>query len=183
MNRRLIFLLPLAVFLMIAVYFGIGLTLDSKKLPNMLAGKPVPEFTLKPILGRDIKGFANTDLIGDVSLVNIFGSWCVACQVEHPFLMDVRAKNLAPIHGIDWREVDPKDGPDWLRRKGDPYTLIGDDPKSRAAISFGVTGAPETFLVDQKGVVRYKYVGPINQKVWNDEIWPLIQELRKTKGS
>ncbi len=97
--------------------------------------------------------------------------------------MDIKERNLAPIHGIDWREEDKSAGPDWLKKFGDPYTLAGDDPKSRAAIAFGVTGAPETFLVDQKGVVRYKHVGPINQQSWDEVIFPLIRKLRQGGGT
>jgi cytochrome c biogenesis protein CcmG/thiol:disulfide interchange protein DsbE len=182
MKSRLMFLIPLLIFSVLVGYFAIGLTMDPRKLPSMLDGKPVPEFTLAPIKDRDADGFKNTDLLGQVSLVNIFGSWCVACRVEHPFLLDVKQKGLVPIHGIDWREQDETAGPDWLRRYGDPYTLVGDDPKSRAAIAFGVTGAPETFLVDQKGVIRYKHVGPINQQSWDDVIYPLIQKLRTGEG-
>lgn len=178
MKSRLTFLLPLLVFMVLVGYFAVGLTKDPRKLPNMLKGKPVPEFVLAPILDRDDKGFKSTDLEGDVSLVNVFGSWCVACRIEHPFLLELKDKNLVPVHGIDWREVDPKAGPDWLRKLGDPYTLVGDDPVSRAAIAFGITGAPETFLVDQKGIVRYKHVGPINQQSWSEIIFPLIQKLR-----
>ena len=183
MNRRLVFLIPLGVFLVLAVYFAVGLTKDPKKLPNMLAGKPVPEFDLPPIKGRGAKGFANTDLADGVSLVNIFGSWCVACRVEHPFLMELKANGAVPIHGIDWREVDADAGPAWLKRFGDPYTLVGDDPKSRAAIAFGVTGAPETFLVDAKGVVRHKVVGPLDQKIWDTTLKPMIEKLRKEGAS
>ena len=183
MNKRLMFTLPLVVFLVLAGYFAVGLTKDPKKLPNMLAGKPVPAFDLPPIKGRGDKGFANTDLNDGVSLVNIFGSWCVACQVEHPFLMELKASTDVPIHGIDWREVDPDAGPAWLKKKGDPYTLVGDDPKSRAAIAFGVTGAPETFLVDAEGVVRYKVVGPIDKQIWNETLKPLIDKLRAEGNS
>jgi len=183
MNNRVLFVMPLVVFLVLAGYFAVGLTLDPKKLPNMLAGKPVPDFALKPIKGRDDKGFASADLKKSVSLVNIFGSWCVACQVEHPFLMELKATSDVPIHGIDWREVDPDAGPAWLKKKGDPYALVGDDPRSRAAIAFGVTGAPETFLVDAEGVVRYKVVGPINKALWDDTLKPLIDKLRQGGAS
>jgi cytochrome c biogenesis protein CcmG/thiol:disulfide interchange protein DsbE len=134
MNKPLFFLTPLFVFLILVGYFAIGLTKDPSKLPNMLAGLPVPEFTLAGLKGRDDKGFKNTDLLGEVTLVNIFGSWCIACRVEHPFLMEVKQKNLVPIHAIDWREEDSNAGPLWLIKNGDPYTLVGDDPKSKAAI-------------------------------------------------
>ena len=167
MNRRVFFLIPLAVFLVLASYFAVGLTKDPKRLPSMLEGKPVPDFELKPIKGRDNKGFASTDLEGSVALVNIFGSWCVACRAEHPFLMDLK------------QEEDPDAGAAWLKKHGDPYALVGDDPKSRAAIAFGVTGAPETFLVDAKGVIRHKIVGPLNKKIWENTVEPMIERLRK----
>ena len=183
MPGRWIYTVPLAIFCVIGIYLGVGLTLDPKKLPSMLEGKPVPAFDLPPIKHRGEKGFANTDLLGDVSLVNIFGSWCVACRVEHPYLMELKKHGDVPIHGIDWREEDPEAGPAWLRKFGDPYTLVGDDPRSKAAIAFGVTGAPETFLVDQKGIVRYKHIGPVDDNVWKDVLWPLIQKLRAEGAS
>jgi cytochrome c biogenesis protein CcmG/thiol:disulfide interchange protein DsbE len=176
--KRWAFLLPLVVFAVVAAYFAVGLTRDPKVIPSVLIDKPVPEFVLPPIKGRD-KGFTSVDLKGEVSLVNIFGSWCVACLVEHPFLMKIKKQNLAPIHGIDWREENPDAGPAWLRKHGDPYTLIGDDPNSKGAIAFGVTGAPETFVVDRQGVIRYKHIGPITEQVWDKTLWPLIQDVRK----
>jgi len=99
------------------------------------------------------------------------------------FLMTLKQKNLVPIHAIDWREEDKSAGPLWLKKHGDPYTLAGDDPKSKAAISFGVTGAPETFLVDKKGIVRFKHIGPINQQLWQTTLMPLIALLRKESSS
>ncbi|WNJ99721.1 DsbE family thiol:disulfide interchange protein [Thalassospiraceae bacterium LMO-JJ14] len=180
--KRFLYILPLAGFLLIGVYLAIGLGLDPQKLPSMLEGKPVPAFDLPGLEGRDEKGLKNTDLQGDVSLVNVFGSWCVACRVEHPFLMTIKENGWVPIHAIDWREPDRQAGPAWLRRHGDPYTLAGDDPRSIAAISFGVTGAPETFVVDKKGIVRYKHVGPITKEVWNGTLEPLIAHLREQGG-
>ena len=114
-----------------------------------------------------------------MSLVNIFGSWCVACRVEHPFLMKIKAENRVPLHGIDWREQSRDDGPAWLAKFGDPYTLIGDDPESRAAIAFGVTGAPETFVVDKQGVIRHKHIGPMTERIWKETLLPIIMEFRK----
>jgi cytochrome c biogenesis protein CcmG/thiol:disulfide interchange protein DsbE len=176
-NKRLLFLLPLAVFMVLAVYFFIGLSKDPSKLPSVLINQAVPEFALAPIKGRD-KGLTSADLKGQVSLVNIFGSWCIACKIEHPFLMKIKKNNWVPLHGIDWREKRPDDGPEWLNKTDDPYTLIGDDPKSKGAIAFGVTGAPETFIVDRRGIIRYKHIGPMNEKIWRETIRPLIEELR-----
>ena len=177
--RQLLFALPLLGFLGIGAYLGIGLTMDPSKLPSMLEGKPVPAFDLQPLQGRDGIGFSNDHLKGEVSLVNVFGSWCVACRIEHPFLMQLKANDLVPIHGIDWRETDRLAGPAWLKRFGDPYTRVGDDPKSKAAIAFGVTGAPETFVVDQQGIIRYKFFGPLTPQIWAETLKPLIEHLRK----
>lgn len=179
---RLLFLLPLLVVLVLAGYFWIGLGRDAQVIPSVLIDRPVPEFDLAPIAGRD-RGFSSDDLEGHVSLVNIFGSWCVACRVEHPFLMRLKERNVIPIYGIDWREKTPEAGPAWLRRHGDPYTLVGDDPESEAAIAFGVTGAPETFIVDAEGVIRYKHIGPITPENWEETLWPIVQRLRAEQFS
>jgi cytochrome c biogenesis protein CcmG/thiol:disulfide interchange protein DsbE len=174
--RRLLYLLPLLVFLGLAGYFWAGLGRDPAVLPSVLIDRPVPAFDLPPIEGRE-RGLSSADLRGDVSLVNVFGSWCAACRIEHPVLMRLKAEGDVPIHGIDWREKNRTDGPAWLARYGDPYTLIGDDPESRAAIALGVTGAPETFVVDADGVIRYKHVGPVTQEVWEERLWPIVERL------
>ena len=105
------FLSPLLVFIVLVLYFALGLTKDPRRLPNMLAEKPVPHFNLKPIKGRDAKGFNSVDLTGNISLVNIFGSWCVACRTEHPLLMKLAKSGYVAIHGIDWRAESPNAGP------------------------------------------------------------------------
>jgi len=181
--RRFIYLIPLAVLVVVGIFSIMQLKQVSggkavNILPSVLINREIPPFDLAPIQGRD-RGFGSKDLLGQVTIVNLFGSWCVACQVEHPFLVKVKEKGLVPIYGIDWREKDPTAGPKWLARYGDPYTLVGNDPDSKAAIAFGVTGAPESFIVDQKGIIRYKHIGPITPKVWDQTLWPLIQELRK----
>lgn len=176
--KRLMYLLPLGVFLILAGYFAVGLQLNPRDMPSVLIDQEVPPFDLKPIKGRE-RGFSSEDLKGQVSLVNVFGSWCISCLAEHDMLMEISRKGLVPIHGIDWRERDADAGPQWLAERGDPYTLIGDDPDSKAAIAFGVTGAPETFFVDRRGFIRYKHVGPITPDIWERSLWPLVQELRK----
>ncbi len=180
--KRLGFLLPLVALATLGGYFAKGLYDAQGKnpgeLPSVLLDRPVPEFSLPAIEGRD-RGLRDSDLKGRVSLVNIFGSWCVACRVEHPVLMGIKEKNLVPIQGIDWREPDRQAGPKWLKKFGDPYTLIGDDPRSLGAIAFGVTGAPETFLVDRQGIIRLKRIGPITTEYWEKTLWPLIKQLRR----
>lgn len=175
--KRLMYLTPLAIFLVIAGYFAVGLTLNPRNLPSVLIDQQVPPFKLEPIKGYE-RGFSSEDLIGQVSLVNIWGSWCFACLAEHPMLMKIAREKLVPIYGIDWNEKNRDDGPEWLAARGDPYILIGDDPKSKAAIAFGVTGAPETFIIDKRGFIRYKQIGVVNEENWASTLWPLIEELR-----
>jgi len=108
-------------------------------------------------------------------LLNIFASWCPPCRIEHPLLMELAARDEIPIMGLNWKDP-PGKGTAWLQKLGDPYTLIGDDANGRAAIEFGVTGAPETFIIDKRGRIRYKQVGPITPQIW--DIAPIIKELR-----
>ena len=173
---RLVFFVPIGLFLGLIAYFVIGLTLEPSRLDSVLIDTPLPEFELEPIQGFE-DGLKNADLAGEVALVNIFGSWCVACLVEHPKLMEISERDLVPIYGVNWKDK-PGDGAAWLRRHGNPYTRIGDDPDSRLAIDLGVTGAPETFIVDQAGRIRYKHLGPISDRDWDQIMWPLIQRLR-----
>lgn len=177
--RKLIFIIPGLIFVILVGFFYQGLGNDPRSIPSVLINRPVPEFALDPVPGRE-RGFASSDLKGQVSLVNIFGSWCVACAIEHPFLMKLKESNAVTIYGIDWREKDPNDGARWLAQNGDPYTLTGLDPDSRVAVDFGVTGAPETFVVDKAGVIRYKHTGPVTPDVWTDVLQPLVEELRKS---
>ncbi len=178
MRNRWAYFIPLVFLGILAIYFAAGLGRDPKTLGSVLLNKNVPAFSLAPIEGST-KGFSNADLKNQVVLVNIFGSWCVSCQIEHPFLMSLKENNIVPVYGIDWREPDRKAGPRWLKKYGNPYTLIGDDPKSRGAIAFGVTGAPETFFVDKKGIIRFKHMGPITAQNWNDTLKPILEELKK----
>lgn len=178
MNKRIIYLLPLGVFLVLAVYFAVGLTKDPRRLPSTLIDRQVPAFDLAPVKGYD-RGFKSADLMGQVTLVNVFGSWCVSCLAEHPFLMKLKTTGEIPVYGLDWRETDPDAAAKWLTRHGDPYTLIGNDTDSRVAIDFGVTGAPESFIVDKNGVVRYKHVGPIYEDIWANTLKPIVEALRK----
>lgn len=178
-GRRLIFIAPTLVFLVLVGFFVKQLGENPAELPSVLIDRPVPSFALEPLPDRG-QPLTSEALRGDVSLVNIFGSWCVACQVEHPVLMDIAESGFVQIHGIDWREKDPMDGKRWLDKYGDPYTMVGLDPDSRIAIDFGVTGAPETFVVDKQGVIRYKHVGPVTPEVFEKTLKPLIEELRKS---
>ncbi|MEL7488118.1 MAG: DsbE family thiol:disulfide interchange protein [Pseudomonadota bacterium] len=144
-----------------------------------LIDQPAPAFSLDPIEGY-AEGFSSADLRGEVSLVNIFGSWCASCVVEHPVLMRIKASGGPPIYGVDWKDQ-PGAGTAWLARYGDPYTRVGDDADGRVAIDFGVTGAPETFVVDADGRIRHKHVGPITDEAWRTVLAPMVEELRNAQ--
>jgi len=174
--KRLMFILPLTAFVALLAYFAIGLQRDPSTIPSVLIDKPAPQFDLPAIEGRDV-GFSTDDLMGEVSLVNFFGSWCVSCRIEHPLLMQLAAEDEIPVYGIDWKDP-PGAGAAWLERHGDPYTLVGDDADGRVAIDFGITGAPETFIIDQDGRIRYKYAGPITPQIWEQDLLPIIRKLR-----
>ena len=176
MDKRLIYLLPLGLFAAVLVYFWIGLSLNPGKLPSTLIDRPVPEFDLPPVQGKE-KGLTTEDLKGRVSLINVFGSWCAACRIEHPMLMHIAEAEDVPLFGLNWKDK-PGAGAAWLERHGDPYTRVGDDAAGRTAIDLGVTGAPETFVVDRNGRIRYKHVGPITGEVWRETLRPLIEKLR-----
>lgn len=175
MNRVLL-LAPLALFLILGVYFAIGLERDPSRIPSVLIDKPLPAFDLPPIEGFS-DGLSTDDLQGRVALVNVFASWCVSCIIEHPMLMEIAATDEVLLVGLNWK--DPKGaGTRWLEKHGNPYALVGDDAFGRTAIDFGVTGAPETFVVDKNGRIRYKQTGPISPEIWREELKPLIDKLR-----
>ncbi len=175
--KRILFLVPLALFVVLGIYFAVGLTRDPSHMPSALIDKPLPEFDLAAIEG-ETRGFATSDLDGEVALINFFGSWCISCIIEHPVLMDIAAREGVVIAGIDWKDK-PGAGKSWLDQRGNPYVFIGDDPSGRTAIDFGITGAPETFIIDHKGRVRYRYAGPITPQIWQRDLKPLVEKLRK----
>ncbi len=179
MKQRLAYVLPILIFLGLLGFFFRGLFLDPKAIPSALIDRPVPQMDLAALPGRGDTGLKTEHLKGQVSLVNIFGSWCVACVAEHPMLLRIKQEGVVPIHGIDWRD-DPVQGMLWLQQKGDPYTRVGaDPPPGRTSVDFGVTGAPETFIVDKEGRIRYKHVGIIDEKAWRDILSPIVTELQK----
>ncbi len=171
------FLMPLAIPTMIGIFLGIGLTLNPREVPSVLIGKPAPEFTLPPVQGR-VEGLSSKDLKGDVSLVNVFASWCTACRDEHPLLMQLNQENIVPIHGLNYKDR-PEDAAAWLDALGDPYTRTGADINGRVGIDWGVYGVPETYVVDRQGQIAYKHIGAIDIKVLKETLLPLIKDLRE----
>ncbi len=169
-------LIPLFMFMALGLAFGIGLTKDPSKLPSQLINQPFPDFSLPDLLDTDV--IVDHDYFdGQVTLVNIFGSWCVACDQEHPLLMRLAANKEVNMLGVDWRDTVEK-GRRWLEIRGNPYSRVVFDADSMLAIDLGVTGAPESFVVDKNGQIRYKFVGPISEKVWQSELKPLVMALR-----
>lgn len=169
--------IPVAVFAVIGVFLYQGLSLNPSEIPSVLIDKPAPEFDLPPLPGKD-NGLARSDLGGEPALVNVFASWCVACRVEHPILMDMAKKGDVRIFGLNYKDS-PADAVGWLNRFGDPYDRIGSDRNGRTGIEFGVYGVPETFVIDKNGVIVDKVIGPITPQILQEKLLPLLAELRK----
>jgi cytochrome c biogenesis protein CcmG, thiol:disulfide interchange protein DsbE len=177
LTRRLGFLLPVALFVVVAVRLAVGLTRNPQEIPSALIGKPVPAFALPPVQGR-ILGLSSADLKGEVSLVNVFASWCTACRYEHPLFMRLKEEGVIPIHGLNYKDR-PEDAAKWLDTLGDPYTRTGADRDGRVAIDWGVYGVPETFVVSKDGVIVHKHIGPVSADDLEKTILPLIKRLRR----
>lgn len=176
-RRNVLAFLPLAVAAVLAMVLAWGLTRDPSNLPSALIGKAVPDFALPPVEGRTL-GLSSTDLKGEVSLVNVFASWCVACLEEHPLFMKLAAQGTVPLHGLSYRDQ-PDDAAKWLDSLGDPYTRTGADISGRVAIDWGVYGVPETFVIGADGRVAYKHIGPVSEEALAGTILPVVEELRR----
>ncbi|MEO7324887.1 MAG: DsbE family thiol:disulfide interchange protein [Dokdonella sp.] len=178
MNARL---LPFAGFVLVLALLGFGIwwsgTHDLREVPSPLIGKPAPAFSL-PLLNDPTKRLDSKELAGQPYLLNVFASWCFACRDEHPILMQEGKRLGIKLVGFDYRD-EPADGQRWIAQYGNPYDVIIADVPGNIAIDFGVTGAPETFLVDANGIVRYKYISPITSQVIATELLPRIAAMQK----
>ena len=175
-RSRPVFLVPAIVFMALVLAFGISLDRDPSRVPSALIGRSVPTFSLPPVKGRAL-GLSSSNLKGEVSLVNVFASWCVACREEHPLLMRMSQQKLVPIHGLNYKDQ-PEDAARWLDTMGDPYTRTGADLDGRVAVDWGVYGVPETYVIDREGRIAFKQIGPITPEVLDTTILPLIAKLR-----
>jgi cytochrome c biogenesis protein CcmG/thiol:disulfide interchange protein DsbE len=171
------FILPLVAVAIIIPIFFLGLGSDPSKLPSQYIGKPAPDFDL-PTLKDPLQRISTANLRGEVSLVNIWATWCVGCRAEHEFLMQLAEEGSVPIYAINWRD-NRADALGWLAQLGDPYVASGFDENGRVGIDWGVYGAPETFLVNADGHVVLRYPGPLDGVVWEREFAPRIAELRQ----
>lgn len=171
------FLIPLFLFIVMVAFLAVGLKLDPREVPSPFIGKPAPAFNL-PQLSDFGKSISNMDLQGQVSLLNVWASWCVSCKQEHPFLMKLAKQNILPIYGLDYKD-EREAGLGWLKHFGNPYTASGFDADGKVGIEWGVYGVPETFVIDKKGVIRHKHTGPITEDSWQQTLLPLIIQLQK----
>jgi len=171
------FIWPFVIFIVLAVFLFAGLNLNPREVPSPLVGKPAPVFDL-PQLKEPRKQFSPADMKGKVWLLNAWASWCVACEAEHPVLMEMARMNIVPIYGLNYK--DKRDAAlAVLERRGDPYVLAVSDFEGRTGIDYGVYGVPETYLIDKQGVIRYKQIGPITSENLQEKLLPLIAELEK----
>jgi cytochrome c biogenesis protein CcmG/thiol:disulfide interchange protein DsbE len=168
--------IPLVVFVVLGVFFYIGLGLNPREVPSPFIGKPAPAFTL-PVLGQPGQTFSPEANKGKVWLLNVWAPWCVACRQEHAMLMQLSRMGV-PIYGLNWKDKD-HEAQGLLARMGSPYVLNVDDQNGRVGIDYGVTGTPETFVVDKTGIIRMKQIGPIDPDNWAKKFVPLLKELNQ----
>jgi len=175
MNKLL--LVPLALFIGLVIFLFVGLGRDPHEVPSPLINKPAPAFQL-PQLGEPAKTISAQDMRGKVWLINFWGTWCIACREEHPMLVEYARTGLIPIYGVDYKD-DRTAAMRWLKEFGNPYADVAFDVEGRTSIDYGVYGAPETFLIDKNGVIRFKQIGPLTPDVWEKQIVPLAKQLNQ----
>ncbi len=167
--------MPLIVFGALVALLAIGLTLNPRLVPSPLIDKPAPEFELPLLFKEGV--FSNKDLIGHVTLVNVWASWCFACRQEHDVVKHL-SRNGVRIIGLNYKD-EPDDAKRWLAKLGNPYQDVAVDYDGRIAIDWGVYGAPETFLIDQQGIIRHKVIGPLSDKEKFDALMSVMESLKK----
>src|SRR3989338_5771054 len=170
------FILPLVVFLIIAAFIYVGLSLNPHEVPSPLVGKAAPAFTL-PQLHEPSKQFSPQAMKGKVWLFNVWASRCTACANEHPAFMALSRRNLVPIYGMGYKDK-REDGEAWLRKHGNPYNMVVSDAEGRVGIDYGVYGVPETYVIDKQGVIQHKHIGAVTPKILDEKILPLVKELQ-----
>ena len=171
------YLIPLGIFLVLVAFFAIGLKLDPREVPSPLIDKQAPAFEVVQLHEPD-KLIGTEQLRGQVWLLNVWASWCVACRSEHPHLVELARQNLVPIYGLNYKD-ERDDAPRWLQQFGDPYMLSAHDHDGRVGLNYGVYVVPETCLIDKEGVIRYKHIGPVDPDVINNTIMPMVRELQQ----
>ncbi|MGI8734338.1 MAG: DsbE family thiol:disulfide interchange protein [Pyrinomonadaceae bacterium] len=174
MNR---FVLPLAIFVVLVVFLAIGLGHDPHEVPSPLINKAAPAFQL-PQLHEPAKTFSPQEMRGKVWLFNVWASWCISCREEHPLLLELARSGAVPIYGLNYKD-ERQEALAWLNDLGNPYLLSAADLDGRVGIDYGVYGAPETYLIDRDGVIRFKHIGPLTPDVLQGKLLPLVKDLSK----
>jgi cytochrome c biogenesis protein CcmG/thiol:disulfide interchange protein DsbE len=169
------FLLPLGIFVVLVGFLLVGLNLNPRQVPSPLIGKPAPEFQLQQLHQAE-QTLTSKDNLGKVWLLNVWASWCVSCREEHPLLVELAKSGIVPVYGLNYKDQ-RDDALRWLKQFGDPYTVSIVDPEGRTGIDYGVYGVPETYVIDKKGVIRYKQIGPVTVDALQTKILPLVKEL------
>jgi cytochrome c biogenesis protein CcmG/thiol:disulfide interchange protein DsbE len=174
--RRLIYLLPVLMFSVLAAYFAIALRpgYDPQVLPSAMINKPAPAFDLATLSGDG--ALSREALKGRPFVVNFFASWCVPCRIEHPLLMRLAQQERVPLYGVDYKDK-PEDAKRLLSQMGDPYRAIGMDRDGRVGLDFGVYGVPETYVIDATGTIRKRFVGPLSAEQVEQQLLPLLRQL------
>lgn len=176
--KRWQYLAPLALFAVLLGFLAVGLNLNPREVPSPLIGKPVPAFELTRLDDPALK-ITHADLKGQVWILNVWASWCVACREEHPVLLAyTQSPGSVPIIGLNYKDK-RNDGQLWLARHGNPYLLSVFDPDGRIGLDYGVYGVPETYLIDKAGYIRHKHNGPVTTAVMEKTLLPLIRELNR----
>ena len=173
------YLVPIG-FLLLVILLGVGLTLDPRVIPSPFIDKPAPQFSL-PNLYQPDQVIATSDMLGQVWLFNVWATWCNACRAEHGTLVELARSNEVPIIGLNYKD-DTEMAKRLLQQMGDPYQLNAVDKEGRVAIDWGVYGAPETFIVDKKGIIRHKHIGPLYPEALKETIMPLVRKLQAEQG-
>lgn len=176
--QRLKLFIPLLIFIVLALFLFNGLERDPNAMPSALINRPVPEFSL-PVLG-DETALANPSIFkGQPALLNVWATWCIACRVEHPYLNQLSQQGIRII-GLNYKD-DIAKANKWLSEHGDPYALNIVDASGRMGLDLGVFGAPETYIIDSAGIIRYKRVGVVDDRVWKQELLPIWQQINAEK--
>lgn len=174
-------LIPLGVFALLVVFLALGFRLQNPHLlPSVLIDKPFPEFELEDLRQPDqLRTLA--DLSGEVSLVNVWATWCPNCLIEHPELLRISRETDLPLYGVNYNDDNEK-ALGWLARHENPYEFSIVDDQGTLAIDLGVYGAPETFVLDASGVIRFRHVGPVTPEVWQETLLPVVEHLQGMSG-
>ena len=165
----------LGIFVALVALLAIGLQLNPREVPSPLIGKPAPAFEL-PLLAEPDQRFSEKTLLGKPWVLNVWASWCPPCLVEHPVVSQMARSGLAPVVGLNYKDTREEALP-WLKRNGNPFQVVVFDPNGRIGIDYGVYGVPETYVIDKKGIIRYKRIGPVTPEIVQKKIEPLVREL------